>query len=73
MSGLDSLTQEQKEAVADLIIATVIEIREQIVADTTATEKIWEHNGWLKTRKTRQAFQAFRDLARGLNELPVKR
>ena len=71
MTGLDSLTDEQKEAVADLIIATVIEIRQQIIADTVATEKIWERHGWLKTRRTRQAFQAFKELAAGRNELDL--
>lgn len=71
MPNLDDLTDDQKEAVAELIIATVIEIRQQIIRDTAATEKIWERNGWLKTRRTRQAFQAFKDLAAGRNELDL--
>ena len=71
MNGLDSLTDEQKQAVAELILTTVVEIRQQIIADTIATEKIWERYGWLKTRKTRQAFQAFKDLAAGRNELDL--
>lgn len=65
------LTDEQKADLWDFIVLTVTEIREQIVADITVTEKIWEQKGLCKSRRTRKAFEACRDIAMGRNELDL--
>ena len=52
--SLDDLTDEQKGGVADLIIFTVKEIREQIAMDILATIPLWEKLGWAKSRRTRR-------------------
>lgn len=69
MKELDSLDEEQKAAVVDLMVLTVKEIREQIAKDILATIPLWQKNGWLKSRRTKKAFEASADIARGLNEL----
>jgi hypothetical protein len=66
--SLDDLTDEQKGSVADLIIFTVKEIREQIAMDILATIPLWEKLGWAKSRRTKRAFEASAAIARGQNE-----
>ena len=71
MNALDDLTDEQKAAVVDLMVLTVKEIREQIAKDIIATIPLWKSRGWLKSRRTKKAFEASADIARGLNELSL--
>jgi hypothetical protein len=70
-SNFDDLTDEQKSAVMELIILTVKEIREQIAKDILATIPLWQRLGWLKSRKTKKAFEASAAIARGQNEFPI--
>ena len=67
----DELTDKQKEQVWDFIVFTVKEIREQIAQDILATIPLWERHGWLKSRRTRKAFEAGAAIARGQNETVV--
>ena len=69
MSNFDDLTDDQKAQVMDLMILTVKEIREQIAKDILATIPLWQNNGWLKSRRTKKAFEASAAIARGQNEL----
>ena len=71
MKALDDLNEEQKAAVVDLMVLTVKEIREQIARDILATIPLWQRRGWLKSRRTKKAFEASADIARGLNELSL--
>lgn len=64
----DELTDDQKTQLWDFIVLTVTEIRQQIVDDITTTEKIWEQKGLSKSRRTKKAFQACKDIAMGRNE-----
>lgn len=67
----DELTDEQKAQLWDFIVMVVTEIREQIVADIDATAKMWEQNGLSKSRRTRRAFEACKQLAMGQNEMAL--
>lgn len=67
--NLDSLTEEQKEDVVNLIIMTVKEIREQLDQDILFTQQIWQRKGFLKSRRTRKAFEACRAIVQGKNEV----
>jgi hypothetical protein len=67
--SLEDLSEEQKQAVAELVILTVKEIRSQIAADIMATIPLWRSKGWAKSRRTVKAFQASADIALGRNEL----
>ena len=69
MNGLDDLNDDQKAAVMELIIVTVKEIREQIAKDILATIPLWQSFGWLKSRRTKKAFEASAAIARGQNEI----
>jgi hypothetical protein len=69
MNGLDDLNDDQKAAVMELIILTVKEIREQIAKDILATIPLWQRFGWLKSRRTKKAFEASAAIARGQNEI----
>ena len=69
MNGLDDLNDDQKAAVMQLIIVTVKEIREQIAKDILATIPLWQRLGWLKSRRTKKAFEASAAIARGQNEI----
>jgi hypothetical protein len=53
----------------DLVITTVKEIRHQIDQDILFTQQIWERKGFLKSRRTRKAFQACRSIVQGKNEI----
>lgn len=68
MVNLDDLTEDQKADVMELIILTVTEIREQIAMDIMATIPLWDKMGWMKSRRTRRAFEASAAIARGQNE-----
>jgi hypothetical protein len=67
--NLDSLTEEQKEDVVNLIVMTVKEIREQLDQDILFTQQIWQRKGFLKSRRTRKAFEACRAIVQGKNEV----
>ena len=69
MNGLDDLNDDQKTAVMELIIITVKEIREQIAKDILATIPLWQKFGWIKSRRTKKAFEASAAIARGQNEI----
>ena len=69
MSNLDDLTDEQKQFVLDLVVTTVKEIREQIDQDILFTQQIWERKGFVKSRRTRKAFEACRSIVQGKNEV----
>ena len=65
----DELTEEQKNNVVDLIVTTVKEIRYQMDQDILFTQQIWEQKGFLKSRRTRKAFEACRAIVQGKNEV----
>jgi hypothetical protein len=65
----EDLTEEQKSNIMDLVITTVKEIRHQIDQDILFTQQIWERKGFLKSRRTRKAFQACRSIVQGKNEI----
>jgi len=69
VNGLDDLNDDQKAAVMQLIIVTVKEIREQIAKDILATIPLWQKFGWIKSRRTKKAFEASAAIARGQNEI----
>jgi hypothetical protein len=65
----DELTEEQKNNIMDLIITTVKEIRHQLDQDILFTQQIWERKGFLKSRRTRKAFESCRSIVQGKNEI----
>lgn len=67
--GIEDLTEEQKTYAIDLIITTVKEIRHQLDQDILFTQQIWERKGFLKSRRTRKAFEACRAIVQGKNEI----
>ena len=67
--NLDELTEDQKADVMNLVIMTVKEIREQLDQDILFTQQIWERKGFLKSRRTRKAFEACRAIVQGKNEV----
>jgi hypothetical protein len=69
VTTLDDLNDDQKAAVMELVILTVKEIREQIAKDILATIPLWQKLGWLKSRRTKKAFEASAAIARGQNEI----
>lgn len=66
---IEELTDEQKQFVIDLVVTTVKEIREQIDQDILFTQEIWERKGFIKSRRTRKAFEACRTIVQGKNEV----
>ncbi len=66
---LESLSDEQKRYMVDLVITTVKEIREQIALDIQYTAEVWQQHGKVKSRRTRQAFEVSAAIARGENEI----
>jgi hypothetical protein len=66
--SLDSLTEEQKASVMELIIMTVKEIREQIAMDIEGTSELWKVKGLNKSRRTQKAFDISAAIARGNHE-----
>ena len=67
--NLDDLTEDQKADVMSLIVMTVKEIREQLDQDILFTQQIWERKGFIKSRRTRKAFEACRAIVQGKNEV----
>jgi hypothetical protein len=67
--NLDDLTEDQKADVMSLIVMTVKEIREQLDKDILFTQQIWERKGFMKSRRTRKAFEACRAIVQGKNEV----
>jgi hypothetical protein len=65
----EELTDEQKNNIMDLIVTTVKEIRVQMDQDILFTQQIWERKGFLKSRRTRKAFDACRAIVQGKNEI----
>jgi hypothetical protein len=65
----DELTEQQKINIVDLIVTTVKEIRTQMDNDILFTQEIWERKGFLKSRRTRKAFDACRSIVQGKNEV----
>ena len=65
----DELTEEQKKNIMDLIVTTVKEIRYQMDQDILFTQQIWQQKGFLKSRRTRKAFDACRAIVQGKNEV----
>jgi hypothetical protein len=65
----EELTDEQKNNIMDLIVTTVKEIRHQIDQDILFTQQIWERKGFLKSRRTRKAFESCRAVVQGKNEI----
>lgn len=69
MINIDDLTEDQKAQVMEIIILTVKEIRTQMDQDILFTQQIWEQKGFLKSRRTRKAFEACRAIVQGKNEV----
>ena len=69
MINIDDLTEDQKAQVMEIIILTVKEIRTQMDQDILFTQQIWERKGFLKSRRTRKAFDACRAIVQGKNEV----
>lgn len=67
--NLDDLTEDQKADVMNLIVMTVKEIREQLDQDILFTQQIWQRKGFMKSRRTRKAFEACRAIVQGKNEV----
>jgi hypothetical protein len=67
--NIDDLSEDQKAQVMDIIILTVKEIRTQMDQDILFTQQIWEQKGFLKSRRTRKAFEACRAIVQGKNEI----
>ena len=65
----EELSDEQKKYVMDLIVSTVKEIRNQLDQDILFTQQIWERKGFIKSRRTRKAFEACRAIVQGKNEI----
>ena len=65
----DELTEEQRGNIMDLVVTTVKEIRFQMDQDILFTQQIWERKGFLKSRRTRKAFEACRAIVQGKNEV----
>ena len=65
----DELTEEQRGNIMDLVVTTVKEIRFQMDQDILFTQQIWERKGFLKSRRTRKAFEACRSIVQGKNEI----
>ena len=65
----EELTDEQKNNIMDLVITTVKEIRNQLDQDILFTQQIWERKGFLKSRRTRKAFESCRAIVQGKNEI----
>ena len=64
----EELNDKQKEDVWNFVVFTVKEIREQIAKDIEATIPLWNSKGFLKSRRTKKAFEASAGIARGENE-----
>jgi hypothetical protein len=68
-SWIEELDEDKKKDLMEMIIMTVKEIREQIDQDILFTQQIWERKGFVKSRRTRKAFEACRAIVQGKNEV----
>ena len=68
-SWIEELDEDKKKELMEMIIMTVKEIREQMDQDILFTQQIWERKGFLKSRRTRKAFEACRSIVQGKNEV----
>jgi hypothetical protein len=68
-SWIEELDEDKKKDLMEMIIMTVKEIREQMDQDILFTQQIWERKGFLKSRRTRKAFEACRAIVQGKNEV----
>jgi len=68
-SWIEELDDDKKKELMEMIIMTVTEIREQLDNDILFTQQIWERKGFLKSRRTRKAFEACRSIVQGKNEV----
>lgn len=66
---IEELDEDKKKDLMEMIIMTVKEIREQMDQDILFTQQIWERKGFVKSRKTRKAFEACRAIVQGKNEI----
>jgi len=68
-SWIEELDDDKKKDLMEMIIMTVKEIREQMDQDILFTQQIWERKGFVKSRRTRKAFEACRSIVQGKNEV----
>jgi hypothetical protein len=68
-SWIEELSEDKKKDIMEMIIMTVKEIRQQLDQDILFTEQIWERKGFMKSRRTRKAFEACRAIVQGKNEI----
>ena len=68
-SWIEELDEDKKKDLMEMIIMTVKEIREQMYQDILFTQQIWERKGFVKSRRTRKAFEACRSIVQGKNEV----
>lgn len=66
---IEELDDDKKKDLMEMIIMTVKEIREQLDQDILFTQQIWERKGFVKSRRTRKAFEACRSIVQGKNEV----
>ena len=68
-SWIEELDEDKEKDLVEMFITTVKEIREQMDNDILFTQQIWERKGFLKSRRTRKAFEACRSIVQGKNEV----
>jgi len=68
-SWIEELDEDKKKDLVEMFITTVKEIREQMDQDILFTQQIWERKGFVKSRRTRKAFEACRAIVQGKNEV----
>lgn len=68
-SWIEELDEDKKKDLVEMFITTVKEIREQMDQDILFTQQIWERKGFVKSRRTRKAFEACRSIVQGKNEV----
>ena len=68
-SWIEELDEDKKKDLVEMFITTVKEIREHMDQDILFTQQIWERKGFLKSRRTRKAFEACRSIVQGKNEV----
>lgn len=66
---IEELDEDKKKDLMEMIVMTVKEIREQMDQDILFTQQIWERKGFVKSRRTRKAFEACRSIVQGKNEV----
>ena len=68
-SWIQELDDDKKKDIMEMVIMTVKEIRNQLDQDILFTQQIWERKGFLKSRRTKKAFEACRAIVQGKNEI----